>query len=284
MQTIIAGRRRLTLLAAAACAILGSAVVQVMTAGPAAAIPGLQTVVATSPSQSYSGWSVDANCPDGRQVVGGGGSIGGNASDKVFLTESYPLDGGRTWRVRAEEVAPGWDGMWDVTAYAICSDPLRGYEIQKGNSGPGAATFKTTYTFQCSDHKKVFGAGGRVNSADGQVGLTMVRPDGPLTIGRASARVAPGGFWDSWSVDSFAICAYPVPNQQNVGVIWSSSVADQFCPAGTTANGLGGGGGTVDLGPYHLQAIAPTQGGNGVSVKMTGLEDGGTMAQATCSD
>src|SRR5436305_2770651 len=211
MQTIIAGRRRLTLLAAAACAILGSAVVQVMTAGPAAAIPGLQTVVATSPSQSYSGWSVDANCPDGRQVVGGGGSIGGNASDKVFLTESYPLDGGRTWRVRAEEVAPGWDGTWFVNAYAICSDPLPGWEIQRGNSGPGAKDFKTTFTFTCSEHKKVFSAGGRVNAATGQVGLVVIRPDGPLTIGRASARVAPGGFWDSWTVDSFAICANPVP-------------------------------------------------------------------------
>ena len=96
--------------------------------------------------------------------------------------------------------------------------------------------------------------------------------------------MAPGGFWDSWSVDSFAICAFPVPNQQNVGVIESGDAVYEFCPTGTTANGLGGGGGTVDLGPYHLQAIAPTQGGNGVSVKMTGLEDGGTMAQATCSD
>jgi hypothetical protein len=284
MQRIIAGRRRLTLLIAAACVIAGSAVVQVMTAGPAAAVPGLQTVTARSPEQSYSGYSVDANCPAGLQVIGGGGSIGGNPSDKVFLTESYPLDGGRTWRVRAEEVAPGWDGEWYVTAYAICSTPLRGWEIKKGNSGPGAVTFKTTYTFECSDHKKVFSAGGRVNAASGQVGLTMIRPDGPLTIGRASARVAPGGFWDSWSVDSFAICAYPVPNQQNVGTIMNSSIAHTVCPTGTTANGLGGGGGTVDLGPYYLQTIAPYQQHSGVFVDMTGQQDGGTMAQVTCSD
>jgi hypothetical protein len=285
MREPFAGRRWLTSLTAAALAILGSVVVvQVATAGPAAAIPGLQVVPATSPLHSYQGYTVDANCPDGQKVVGGGGQIGGYASTKVFLTESYPEYGGRTWRVRAEEVAPGWDGLWDVTAYAICSDPLPGYEIKTGNSGPGAATFKTTYTFGCSEHKKVFGAGGRVNSADGQVGLTMVRPDGPLTIGRASARVAPGGFWDSWSVDSFAICAYPVPNQQNVGKIEPSNVVSMLCPAGTTANGLGGGGGTVDLGPYHLQAIAPRQYQAGVYVKMTGTEDGGTMAQVTCSD
>jgi hypothetical protein len=284
MRKPFAGRRWLTSLTAATFVILGSAAVQVATAGPAAAIPELQTVSAVSPLHSYQGWTVDANCPGNLKVVGGGGRIGGNASNKVFLTESYPENGGRTWRVRAEEVAPGWDGTWDVTAYAICSYPLNGYEIKTGNSGPGAATFKTTYTFQCSDHKKVFGAGGRVNSADSEVGLTMVRPDGPLTIGRASARVAPGGFWDSWSVDSFAICAYPVPNQQNIGKIEQSDAASTLCPAGTTANGLGGGGGTVDLGPYHLQAIAPRQAQNGVFVKMTGVEDGGTMAQVTCSD
>jgi hypothetical protein len=284
MQRLITGRRRLTLLVAAAGVVVASAVVQVVTAGPAAAIPGLQTVVAVSPLQSYSGWTEDANCPSNLQVVGGGASIGGNSSDKVFLTQSAPLDGGHTWRVRAEEVAPGWDGTWNVTAYAICSSPLPGWEIQKGNSGPGVANFKTTYTFTCSDHKKVFGAGGYVRAASGQVGLTMIRPDGPLTIGRASARVAPGGFWDSWSVDSYAICAYPVPNQQNVGTIMNSSSAYQYCPGGTTANGLGGGGGTIDLGPYYLQAIAPYYGRTGVFVQMTGQQNGGTMAQVTCSD
>ena len=80
---------------------------------------------------------------------------------------------------------------------------------------------------------------GGVGGSPSQVGLTMVRPDGPLTIGRASARVAPGGFWDSWNVDSFAICAYPVPNQQNVGKIEQSDTASAQCPAGTTANGRG---------------------------------------------
>jgi hypothetical protein len=286
MRSVLTGRWRLTSLTAAACAILGSAALQVTTAGPAAAIPGLQTVVVTSALQSeFPAITQDANCPAGLQVIGGGGSIGGNASDKVFLTESYPLDGGRTWRVRAEEVAPGWDGWWWVTTYAICSNPLPGWEIQRGNSGPGVADFKTTFTFKCSQHKKVFSAGGRVNAATGQVGLTMIRPDGPLTIGRASARVAPGGFWDDWSVDSFAICANPVPNQQNVGTIWeNSSVAAKQCPDSTTANGLGGGGGTVDLGPYYLQGIAPNRARNGVDVKMTGVQNGGTMAQVTCSD
>src|SRR5215831_351894 len=104
MRKPFAGRRRLISLTAAACVILGSAVVQVATAGPAAAIPGLQTVSASSPLHSYQGYTVDANCPDGLKVVGGGGRIGGNASNKVFLTETYPEYGGSTWRACAEEV------------------------------------------------------------------------------------------------------------------------------------------------------------------------------------
>jgi hypothetical protein len=281
MREVFAGRRRLTSLAAAAGVVLASALVQVTTAGPAAAIPGLRTVSVTSLTRSPGAYTMDASCPDGLQVLGGSGSIGGYASDKVFLTESYPLDRW-TWRVTAAEVAPGWDGEWNVTAYAICATPLRGWEIKRGNSGGGATTFKTTFTYGCSEHKKVFSAGGRVNAPDGQVGLTMIRPDGPLTIGRASARVAPGGFWDPWSVDSFAICAYPVPNQQNVGVIESGNTAFAGCPGITRANGVGGGGGTVDLGPYYLQKIAPSDAS--VSVRMTGTQEGGTMAQVTCSD
>jgi hypothetical protein len=75
-----------------------------------------------------------------------------------------------------------------------------------------------------------------------------------------------------------------VPNQQNVGTIMNSSTASQHCPGGTTVNGLGGGGGTVDLGPYYLQTIAPFWARTGVLVQMTGQQNGGTMAQATCSD
>ena len=60
MRKPFAGRR-FTVLTAAACVILGSVVVQLATAGPAAAIPGLRTVTATSPLHSYQGYTVDAN-------------------------------------------------------------------------------------------------------------------------------------------------------------------------------------------------------------------------------
>jgi hypothetical protein len=285
MRELFAGRRRLTSLTAAACVLLGSAVVQAATVEPAAAVPGLHTVYADSGPLSSRAYTQDAVCPAGEQVVGGGGVAYREPFDRLFLTASYPLADGRTWRVRAAKEAPGWDGTWHLSAYAICAAPLWGWEVQRGNSGPGSAAFKTTYTFECSKGKKVLSAGGRVNAPDGSVGLTMIRPDGPLTIGRASARVAHAGFGDSWSVDSFAICAFPPDNLQNSGVIAKGDESVFWnCPGTTTAVGVGGGGGLVDLGPYYLMALAPGAGQRSVYVLMTGLQDGGTMAQVTCSD
>jgi hypothetical protein len=284
MRISLPGRRRLGALAAAGAIILAQVVVQATTSAPAAAIPGLQIVEASTQQNSVGAKTQDVNCPSGTAVLGGGGALVGNHSTKVFLTEMRPLSEW-TYRVTAAEMAPGWDGSWSLTAYAICSTPLLGWELKTGNSGTNVSDFKTTFTFGCSEHKKVFSAGGRVNvpaGQQGQVGLVMVRPDGPLTIGRASARVAPGGYWDPWSVDSYAICANPVPNQQNVAQLTSQSWGFSTCPTGTTPNGLGGGAGTVDLHKGYLQDILPYN--NGVYVQMTDLPDGGIVTQVTCSD
>jgi hypothetical protein len=196
MRISLAGRRRLGALAAAGAITLAQVVVQTTTSTPAVAIPGLQVAQANTPMDSVGVKTQDVDCPPGTQVLGGGAALIGKASTKVFLTEMRPLDAW-TYRVTAAEMAPGWDGRWMLTAYAICSTPLQGWELKTGNSGTNASDFKTTFTYGCSEHKKAFSAGGRVNvpaGQQGQVGLTMVRPDGPLTIGRASARVAPGGY------------------------------------------------------------------------------------------
>jgi hypothetical protein len=276
-------RRRWAALAAVVAMVAGTAAVQVISAGPAAAIPGLRTVSFVGPPQSDSSAGVLVNCPDGLQVIGGGAILNGNTSDKVFLTASAPLEGGKVWWASAAEVAPGWDGIWSITGYATCATPLPGWELRYGNSGPGAATFKTSYTTTCTGHKKVFSAGAEINAPTGQVGLTTIRPDGPLTIGRASARVAPGGFWDDWSVTSIAICANPVPGQQNLSEFNSDAVAFVGCTGRTTMDSYGGGGGLIDLGPYYLQALGPNGGGL-VYVKMTGNQPGGVLAQTVCSD
>jgi hypothetical protein len=275
--------RPLAALAAAVCLVGSQVLVQAATSAPAAAIPSLSTVTNTLPTNSTGIKALNVHCPSGTNVIGGGGSITGNHNNKVFLTQLIPWEDGTFFVVSAAEMAPGWDGNWGLTGYAICAAGLSGYTVVRGDSGGDVATYKTTYTRSCPKHEKVFGVGGAVFDANGQVGLTLVRPDGPLTIGRASARVAPGGFWGNWSVQSYAICAFPVPGQQNVGSSDNASRAFADCPSGTSLNGMGGGGGLVDLGPYYLRSIAPN-GNNTVRVDMTGTPNGGMVAQATCSE
>ena len=284
MRKLFARAGRLTSCAAAATMILGTAVVQAATAGPAAAaFSGQQTVHIESPALSSDSYTQRAVCPAGQQAIGGGGIADNDLRDKVFLTASFPLPDGSGWEVTGARMHD-WHGTWHVIAYAVCAFPVAGWEVQWGNSGPGAATFKTTFTFKCSNGKKVLSAGGRINDAPaGSVGLTMIRPDDALTIGRASARVAPGGYGRSWSVDSFAICAFPSPKVQNRGAIGSGPEVVWSCPAGTTPVGAGGGGGLIDLGQFYLIGLAPTP--TGVWVTMTGAsERWGTLAQVTCAD
>jgi hypothetical protein len=283
MRKLFARAGRLTSFGAAAIMIVGTAMVQAATAGPAAAaFSGQHTVHSRSPALSSDSHTRDAVCPSGQHAIGGGGIVDNDLRDKVFLTASFPLPDGSGWEVSGARMND-WHGTWYVDAYAICAFPVAGWELQWGNSGPGAARFKTTFTFKCSKGKKALSAGGRINEAPaGSVGLTMIRPDDALTIGRASARVAPAGYDGSWSVDSFAICAFPSPKVQNSGVIGSGPEVVWSCPGGTTPVGAGGGGGLVDLGQFYLNGLAPTP--NGVWVRMTGAsERWGTLAQVTCA-
>jgi len=240
--------RRVGTFAAAVCLVGSQVVIQAATSAPAAAaVPGRIVSMEYSALDSVGYKGVAVSCPPGKRVLGGGAQIWGWDPKKVFLTELRPTDDGTRFEVAAAEVAPGWDGEWEVAGYAICAEPLNGYTIVTGDSGPAAATYKTTFTQKCPTHMKVFGTGGEVVAPNGQAGLTLVRPDSALTIGRAAARAAPGGFWDQWSVRSYAICADPVPDQQYVDYLGNASHTTALCPADSTATGLGGGGGLVDL-------------------------------------
>jgi hypothetical protein len=292
MFTRASQRRCRSAVLAAIASLLASllasqAAVQLATSAPAAAaIPGLHVEVAYSAIDSVGYKGLAVKCPSGQKVLGGGGEVFYADQTAVFLNDLRPIADGAAFEMAAGEMAPGYDGSWQPAGYAVCAGPLSGYTIVTGNSGPARATYKSTYTPNCPAHLKVFGAGGEVLAPNGQAGLTLVRPDGALTIGRAAARVAEGGFWDQWSVTSYAICAYPVPGQQYVDTLarnWNGTVD---CPAGTKVDGIGGGGGLVDLGPYYLGKIAPydINGNTGAAAEMTGTPNGGMIIQATCSN
>jgi hypothetical protein len=98
-------------------------------AGPPG-ISGLQTVTLASISNSVSPKEAAVLCPVGKRVIAGGASVTGGSvaagtdlAATVALKASRPLTlaAGEAWTARAEEIAPGFDGNWQLTIYAICA-------------------------------------------------------------------------------------------------------------------------------------------------------------------
>ncbi|MGH3505893.1 MAG: hypothetical protein ACRDO2_01675 [Nocardioidaceae bacterium] len=80
----------------------------------------VKTVSATS---TYGYWQVaSANCPVGYTLLGGGGAINAEETDKIEINESYPSANG--WHVMAsqeERHLVSAEEYFSVTAYAICA-------------------------------------------------------------------------------------------------------------------------------------------------------------------
>jgi hypothetical protein len=89
-------------------------------AGPQGApgVSGLEIVTVSSVSNSTVGKAIEASCPAGKKLLGGGAQLFG-APGSLALDESFP-NGAATWRATAYEVAPTASN-WTVTAYAICA-------------------------------------------------------------------------------------------------------------------------------------------------------------------
>jgi hypothetical protein len=89
-------------------------------AGPQGApgLSGLEIVTASSASDSSGSKFVEASCPGGKQLVGGGARIVG-AGGSVALDESYPLTSTK-WRAYAYEVN-ATAVSWRVDTFAICA-------------------------------------------------------------------------------------------------------------------------------------------------------------------
>jgi trimeric autotransporter adhesin len=80
---------------------------------------------ATEPADSVDPKTITAECPAGKQVIGGGAKITGTVTT-VAVTESAPTplnaESKRTgWTAAAREIAPE-AGEWALEAYAICAE------------------------------------------------------------------------------------------------------------------------------------------------------------------
>lgn len=79
----------------------------------------------TSVNDSETEKSITANCPAGKEVIGGGGRINSPTSVNVALNQSYPftnaVNGRTAWIATGREPAAE-PGNWQVVAYVICAE------------------------------------------------------------------------------------------------------------------------------------------------------------------
>ncbi len=223
--------------------LLTLAAAMLLPASPAsAAIPGLQRLVTTSPSNSTGNpKAASATCPAGKNVIGLGGYVtGGNG--QVVLTELLPDAMSAKVRAVAYEDASGYDGDWSVTAVAVCADPPPGLQ-RVSTQSPGDSDAKE-WNVTCPNGKKILGLGGRLNGFEGRILLDALQPFGGVS-GQLHASEDAAGLSGNWSVTAVAMCADPLPGlvtpaNWSAGDSSAPKSVDAVCPTGAVAISAGG--------------------------------------------
>ena len=253
-------------------------------ASPAAAVTGLERRVSLDQvPNTESGKTATAFCQPGDVVVGGGAWADDFGANRVMLTQLQPVKGGSTTLDRfaaAAQSPPGFNGIWDLTAYALCADPLDGHQIVSHDTDPASPTFLATEA-ECPGDKLTIGTGSRILTPARRVGLQLSRPSGPLDISRTTAREITGGNPDDWRLVSYAVCADPIPGMAVRGTLTSTAGGSFTCPSGYV-HAVAGGGSLTDSGPVFLRELTPLPNLRTVRVFMTGPAVGGIAVQAVC--
>jgi len=79
---------------------------------------------ASSASNSEANKTATANCPKGKEAIGGGVRLEGELAE-VAVTGSYPLSTGSSrtgWEAVAHETGPGQPNNWSVVAFVVCAE------------------------------------------------------------------------------------------------------------------------------------------------------------------
>jgi hypothetical protein len=241
-------------------------------ASASAAVPGLQRITASSPTNSLNKL-VNATCPVGKRLIGAGGDITGGGG-QVVIDDLSPNPALTSVRVAAVEDQTGATAKWSVRAYAICADPVAGLQLISASVNSNSVT-GSDVSAVCPAGKKVLGAGGELTAAGGQVVMDDILPDPALASVRVTGFEDGNGTASNWNVRAFAICANPLPGLQRIiATTVSNSVtgsrATAVCPAGKKLTGTGGDF-TGALGEVVMDDITPSA--TLTSLTVTGAED-----------
>ncbi|MFF5217664.1 hypothetical protein [Micromonospora sp. NPDC000442] len=163
---------------------------------PAASVPGYNILPQASGYSSVSPRSTAAGCSGGQRVIGSGASIAGGGFGSVGLQMSRasgPLDIARA--AAAEDGS--YSGTWQVTAYAICANPVGA--AAEGSVQTGVSSASHT----CPGTEQVHSVGGATGAGSaGQTFLNSLYPDVNLRAVRLSLTGVPS---DGLAIQ--AICA-----------------------------------------------------------------------------
>jgi hypothetical protein len=174
--------------------------------GPALA--GWQVVWSISPTTSNPSNSATAHCPAGKKALSAGAEVSNGGSGVVLqlIVPDVSLD----WAVAAAyEDETGYNGSWEVTAYAVCANPPDGLQRVTGTQDYEDVPVASA---ECPGGFELTGLGGyAVGGAPsfGQVYLaSLYAVDSAPWEGVILGTEDSTGFGGDWSVVSYAICAY----------------------------------------------------------------------------
>jgi hypothetical protein len=119
--------------------------------------------------------SVEATCRAGKVLVGSGGEIS-NDQGELMLDDIEPVASINTVSVRGAEDS-ACTQAWQVTAHAICSDPIPGLVRVSRSSVVDSAAGKDAYA-PCPLGTFLLSAGGSVIGPEGEGVINEIRPQG----------------------------------------------------------------------------------------------------------
>jgi hypothetical protein len=276
--------KKIALTAAAATATLLCPTGSSANAAPA----GLQRVSNQSVTDVDPEKDVDATCPQGTRLVGGGGSVNDGRAGKVLLTALAPLSPPgfpNMFSAVARNLDAQFTGSWSVTAYAIRASgatvPAHLVTFQSPTLHK-VGSFKTD-AVPCPAGQRALSAGGWTDlQSPGRAGLQLVRTSAPRDIARSTARVTQPTE-EPWVLSTLAVCADPVIGVGSPVQQFFPGKAGQFsCPQGKKVYGVGGGGSLTESGNSYLNSVVPSADLRDAKVTMTAPPAGGMVVQVIC--
>jgi hypothetical protein len=89
-------------------------------AGTAGGVSGLEVIYAASDGGAFTVKSIEAQCPAGKKVTGGGSIIAGATNARVTISAPGQVPNPTSWYVEADEPTPS-GANWTLYAYAVCA-------------------------------------------------------------------------------------------------------------------------------------------------------------------